>query len=152
DDGGYRRREFWSDAGWAWRERQGAERPVYWQPKRDSVWTWRRYRTEEELRPPAAGGFVSWVEAGAWWHWAGRRLPSEAEWEVAAIGEASAVGDRLARVRRRWPWGEGAPIAERANLDFAFDGPIDVAACADGDSAFGCRQMIGNVWEWTASD
>ena len=39
-----------------------------------------------------------------------------------------------------------------ANLDFGFDGPIDVAACAEGDSAFGCRQMIGNVWEWTASD
>ena len=34
----------------------------------------------------------------------------------------------------------------------AFDGPVDVAACAEGDSAFGCRQMIGNVWEWTASD
>ena len=42
--------------------------------------------------------------------------------------------------------------ATRANLDFTFDGPVDVAALADSDSAFGCRQMIGNVWEWTASD
>jgi len=44
------------------------------------------------------------------------------------------------------------PTPTRANLDYAFDGPVNVAACADGDSAFGCRQMIGNVWEWTASD
>jgi gamma-glutamyl hercynylcysteine S-oxide synthase len=45
-----------------------------------------------------------------------------------------------------------APSRERANLGFAFDGPLDVAALPAGDSAFGCRQMSGNVWEWTASD
>ena len=63
------------------------------------------------------------------------------------------------RTAHAWPTAVGAgrgamrrPTPARANLDFAFDGPIDVAACADGDSAFGCRQMIGNVWEWTASD
>ena len=49
------RREFWSDAGWAWRQRRNAERPVYWQPKRDGVWTARRYRALEELAPHAAG-------------------------------------------------------------------------------------------------
>jgi iron(II)-dependent oxidoreductase len=58
----------------------------------------------------------------------------------------------LADGKRRWPWGEAAPSRERANLDFAFDDPLAVTACAAGDSAFGCRQMIGNVWEWTASD
>ena len=96
--------------------------------------------------------FVNWYEAEAWCRWAKRRLPTEAEWEAAALGETSADGSRLADSKRRWPWGEASPSLEHANLGFAFDGPLDVAACAAGDSAFGCRQMIGNVWEWTASD
>jgi iron(II)-dependent oxidoreductase len=152
EDGGYAAREFWSDAGWAWRQRGNAERPVYWQPKRDGAWTVRRYRAVEELAQHAPVVFVTCYEAEAWCRWAGRRLPSEAEWEAAAIGMPSTGGARLAEGRRRWPWGDGAPAPDLANLDFAFDGPIDVAACAPGDSAFGCRQMIGNAWEWTASD
>jgi iron(II)-dependent oxidoreductase len=150
DEGGYRRREFWTDAGWQWREACNAEHPVYWVARRDGVWTARRYRTVEALAPDAAVVFVNWFEADAWCRWAGRRLPSEAEWEAAAIGEAA--GERLGDRRRRWPWGDAAPDAARANLDFTFDGPIDVGALEAGDSAFGCRQMIGNVWEWTRSD
>jgi iron(II)-dependent oxidoreductase len=152
ENGGYGAREFWSDAGWAWRQQRNAERPVYWQSRRDGVWTARRYRTTGELVPHAPVVFVNWFEAEAWCRWAGRRLPSEAEWEAAAIGEPTPEGTRLSETRRRWPWGDAAPTVSRANLDYAFDGPIDVAACAEGDSAFGCRQMIGNVWEWTASD
>ena len=149
---GYRTREFWSDAGWAWRESRNAERPVYWHAKRDGVWTARRYRTDAPLAPDAPVIFVSWFEADAWCRWAGRRLPSETEWAAAAIGMPTADATRLADTRRRWPWGDAPPAPARANLDFAFDGPIDVGALADSDSAFGCRQMIGNVWEWTASD
>jgi iron(II)-dependent oxidoreductase len=152
DAGGYGVREFWSDAGWQWRKRHQAERPVYWQPRRDGVWSVRRYRTVEELAPHEPVCFVSWFEAEAWCRWAGRRLPSEAEWEAAALGVPTPDGARLADSRRRWPWGEPSPTPARANLDFAFDGPVAVDACADGDSAFGCRQIIGNVWEWTASD
>ncbi len=152
EGGGYGVREFWSDPGWTWRQSRNAERPVYWQPKRDGVWTTRRYRTAEELPPHAPVMSISWFEADAWCRWAGRRLPSEAEWEAAAIGEPTPDGTRLAEARRLWPWGDRAPTAGRANLDYAFDRPIDVAACVEGDSAFGCRQMIGNVWEWTASD
>jgi iron(II)-dependent oxidoreductase len=150
--GGYATREFWSEAGWAWRAAARAERPVYWQPKRDGVWTWRRYKTVEELVPHAAVVFVNWFEADAWCRWARRRLPTEIEWEAAAIGEPTRDGSRLADRRRRWPWGDAVPGPARANLDFAFDGTIDVGALPDGDSAFGCRQMIGNVWEWTSSD
>jgi len=150
--GGYGAKEFWSDAGWAWRQRCHAERPVYWQARRDGVWRVRRYRAVEELAPNAPVVFVTWFEAEAWCRWAGRRLPSDAEGEAAAIGQPTPDGLRLADARRRWPWGDAAPTPARANLDYAFDGPIDVAACADGDSAFGCRQMIGNVWEWTVSD
>ncbi len=151
DAGGYGVREFWSDAGWDWRQRRNVERPIYWQPKRDGVWSVRRYRTVEALMPHAPVVFVSWFEAEAWCRWAGRRLPSEAEWEAAAIGMPTTDRARLADAHRRWPWGDAPPASARANLDYAFDGLIDVAACAAGDSAFGCRQMIGNVWEWTGS-
>ena len=150
DAGGYRNREFWSAAGWAWRERVGAERPVYWREKVGNSWTWLRYRAVEELPPNAPVMFVNWYEAQAWCSWAKRRLPTEAEWEVAALGEP--IRDGLAETKRRWPWGEASPSPEHANLEFASHGPLEVAACAAGDSAFGCRQMIGNVWEWTASD
>ena len=152
ENSGYRAREFWSAAGWAWRENRQAERPVYWQAKRDGVWTARHYRAVDELRPHAPVIFVNWFEAEAWCRWAGRRLPSETEWEAAAIGEPAAGGTRLRDTRRRWPWGEAAPTAAHANLGFAFDRLVEVAGLAGGDSAFGCRQMIGNVWEWTASD
>ncbi len=152
DAGGYRSREFWSAAGWAWREGAGAERPVYWLQRDGGGWTWRRYDNVERLAPHAPVTFVNWYEAEAWCGWAKRRLPTEAEWEAAAVGQRVADGSRLAEGKRSWPWGDMAPSAERANLDFAFDGPVDVAALAAGDSGFGCRQMIGNVWEWTASD
>jgi iron(II)-dependent oxidoreductase len=152
EDGGYRRQEFWSDAGWSWRERTGSERPVYWVDKADGAWSWRRYDKVEALPPDAPVTFVNWYEAQAWCKWAKRRLPSEIEWEVAAIGEAASDGSSLADAKRRWPWGAQAPNARRANLDFNFGAPIDVAACSAGDSAFGCRQTVGNVWEWTNSD
>jgi iron(II)-dependent oxidoreductase len=103
-----------------------------------------------ELPAHAPVMFVNWYEAEAWCSWAKRRLPTEAEWEVAAVGQPTHKG--LAETRRRWPWGEAPASPELANLELTSLGPLDVAACAAGDSAFGCRQMIGNVWEWTASD
>jgi len=152
EEGGYRRREFWSAPGWEWRERAAAEHPVHWLHNEGGSWTWRSHDEVEALPPHAPVTFVNWYEAQAYCNWAKRRLPSEAEWEAAALGEASANGTHLTSTKRRWPWGDAAPTRERANLGFACDGPCDVAACAAGDSAFGCRQMSGNVWEWTASD
>ena len=92
---------------------------------------------------------VSWYEAEAYCNWAGQRLPTEAEWEVAASAEPEANG--LSDRRRHFPWGDDPPTAERANLDWG-SGLVEVGAHASGDSAFGCRQMIGNVWEWTADN
>jgi iron(II)-dependent oxidoreductase len=152
DSGGYRHREFWSTEGWSWRARANAERPVYWSADDGRNLIWLRYRRAEQLAPHAPVTFVNWHEAQAYCSWAKRRLPTEAEWEAAALGESAPNHSRLNGVKRRWPWGDTAPDRERANLAFAFDGAIDVAACPAGDSAFGCRQMIGNVWEWTASD
>jgi iron(II)-dependent oxidoreductase len=140
---GYRRRELWSEAGWEWRERAGALHPVYWQREGPGRWLRRDFDRWVPLGPHRPVLHVNWYEAEAYCRWAGRRLPTEAEWEAAAGGLDE---------KRRFPWGDSPPSAERANLDGAAVGCVDVAACAAGDSPYGCRQMIGNVWEWTADD
>jgi gamma-glutamyl hercynylcysteine S-oxide synthase len=152
EDDGYQRQECWTLEGWDWRERADAQRPVYWLPKEGERRFWRNHDKIEPLAPYAPVTFVNWHEAQAWCRWAKRRLPTEAEWETAALGRPTPSGSVLADGKRSWPWGEEPPGGDHANLDFAFAGPIDVSACAAGDSGFGCRQMIGNAWEWTASD
>lgn len=139
---GYERRELWSDAGWQWRARASATHPVYWRATGGAAFDERRYDRHGPLAPHQPVVHVCAYEADAYCRWAGRRLPSEAEWELAASTAE----------KRRYPWGDEAPGAAHANVDGRFGGPVDVAAFAAGDSAFGCRQMIGNVWEWTASD
>jgi iron(II)-dependent oxidoreductase len=144
EDGGYQREDLWSAAGWRWRQDTGAAHPVYWRPA-DGGWERRDFDRWVALEPDHPVLHVSWYEAQAWCAWAGRRLPTEAEWEMAASASP-------AEGRRRFPWGEAMPTPARANLEGHAGGLLDVAALPDGDSAWGCRQMVGNVWEWTASD
>ena len=149
--GGYRTEAFWSGDGWRWRASQDAGHPGYrspaghpgyWTRRDGGRWTERRFREEVPLSPHHPVSHVCWHEAEAFCRWAGRRLPTEAEWELAAA----------TRDKRRFPWGEAPPDARRANLDAAAGWTVDVGAHPEGDSAHGCRQLIGNVWEWTASD
>lgn len=148
-DGGYLERRHWSDAGWAWRTRSAAEAPVYWR-RAASGFERRDFDRWVPLEPHRPVIHVCWYEADAFCRWAGRRLPTEVEWEVAATGEMGADG-RLSPRKRRYPWGDAPPNVRVANVDAARPGCVDVAARAEGDSAFGCRQMLGNVWEWTQS-
>jgi iron(II)-dependent oxidoreductase len=148
DAGGYAGREWWSDAGWDWLQGQGLDHPVYWRKDEDG-WQSRHFDRWQPLQPQAAMIHVSWHEAQAYCRWAGRRLPTELEWEVAAAGEPTVDGLGLAQAKRHFPWGDEPPAPELANLDGHALGTMDVGALAAGDSAFGCRQMIGNVWEWT---
>jgi gamma-glutamyl hercynylcysteine S-oxide synthase len=136
--GGYGRREWWSPEGWACKGEASA--PRYWE-QRDGEWLERRFSDWAPLALELPVMHVNWHEANAYCRYAGRRLPTEAEWEVAA--SLSDGGDR-----RTYPWGD-ASGGERANLGGA--GRAAVGSFASGDSLGGCRQMIGNVWEWTSS-
>lgn len=143
DDGGYERSSWWSDAGWRWRTESGAHGPVYWERQADR-WYERRYDTYAPVRVGAPVIHVNWYEAEAYCSWAGRRLPTEAEWEFAA------AMDRRDSPKRKYPWGGGNIEWHHANLFGVCGEPADVGAFDAGDSAWGCRQMWGNVWEWTA--
>jgi iron(II)-dependent oxidoreductase len=147
---GYQRRELWDEHGWRWRTSVNAEHPVYW--KRDDAGNWyvRRFHEYTALAPHQPVIHVNWHEANAYCRWAARRLPTEVEWEVAAAGQATSNGGELAPGKRSFPWGDTPPTPHHANLDGHALGCIDVAARPAGDSAFGCRQMLGNVWEWTS--
>jgi gamma-glutamyl hercynylcysteine S-oxide synthase len=179
EDGGYRKRQHWSREGWRWLETGGApqlersfgkffnkvldekieitefkgrlEHPVYWQ-RRGGRWHQRVFDQLAPLSDSLPVVHVSWFEAEAYCNWAGRRLPTEVEWEVAASGETDESANSLSAGRRHFPWGDNAPTVECANLDWRAGGLVEVGAHEAGDSAFGCRQMIGNVWEWTADN
>ncbi len=146
--GGYREGRLWSEEGWAWRNTVAAEHPVHWR-RSASGWERRHFDQWLPLEPHRPVIHVNWHEANAFCQWAGRRLPTEIEWEAAASCEPGADG-RL-RGKRRYPWGDTPPDASRAHLEGLTSGCADVSAFPAGDSAFGCRQMLGNVWEWTAS-
>jgi iron(II)-dependent oxidoreductase len=148
--GGYQRRDWWSSQGWVWRTKSQARYPLYWQ--RDGQgWLRQHFDTLVPLEPHAPVAHVTWYEAEAYCHWAGRRLPTEAEWEMAASAAPTPDGKGITGRKHRYPWGDVPPTPERAHLDTRFLGCVDVAAFPAGDSAFGCRQMAGNVWEWTES-
>ena len=150
EDRGYLQRELWSRQGWGWRIKTGSEHPIYWM-RGENDWFRRHFDKLVPLEEHSPVIHVNWYEAVAYCNWVGRRLPTEAEWEMAAGAEFASDGQGITERKRRYPWGDEPPSPDRANLDSRLLGCVDVGAFPSGDSAFGCRQMIGNVWEWTAS-
>ena len=144
DDGGYKNQQFWDNEGWAWLQKNNIEHPDGWKNDSEGNWLIQQFDQWLAMRPHAAIIHISWYEANAWCRWAKRRLPTEAEWELAASGSAHNINEK-----RRFPWGNENPTSRHANMNARAMRTIDVGALADSDSGFGCRQMIGNVWEWT---
>jgi iron(II)-dependent oxidoreductase len=143
--GGYSRRELWSDAGWSWRCDAGALAPANWL-RRDDGWHVRFMDRVAPLDPGRPVIHVCFHEAEAYCRFAGKRLPTEFEWEKAALWDPEAGRSR------RYPWGDDPPEARHANLDqLAFE-PAAIGAYPEGASAYGVEQLIGDIWEWTASD
>lgn len=129
DAEGYQNSRWWSKAGWEWLQSEQVTQPLYWQLGANNH--------------PVCG--VSWYEAEAYAQFVDKRLPTEAEWEKAASWDA------VNRCRRVYPWGNSSLDVHRCNCDFTISQTTPVDAYSAGQSAYGCYDMLGNVWEWTAS-
>jgi formylglycine-generating enzyme required for sulfatase activity len=128
--GGYRERAWWTDKDWAWKENERIEHPAGWS-QRDGDGEWMlRTMFEEIALPPDWPAYVSHAEANAYARWAGKALPTEAQWQRAA---------------------HGAPHAASGNFDFRSWDPQAVDAHPDNVSAFGVEGQFGNGWEWTST-
>ncbi len=143
--GGYVSPEHWSEAGWRWCRQRGAVAPRNWTRREDGWWV-RFFDRELPLPQALPVVHVCYWEAEAYAAFAGRRLPTEAEWEKAALWDPAAGRARL------YPWGDEPPEPRHANLDQLLFQPAPVGAYPDGVSAYGVHQMVGDVWEWTSSD
>ncbi len=127
-DGGYRRADLWLDLGWTAVQAEGWTAPMYWRPDGDR---WMRFTLagEREVDPAAPVSHISMFEADAYARWAGARLPTEQEWELACA-ELPVEGN----------------LAETGLLD-----PIGVAGERGGGAAAGIEGAFGDIWEWTRS-
>lgn len=126
--GGYQERQWWSVEGWAWLQENPVSHPLYW------------YTTVAADHPVCG---VSWYEAEAYAHFVGKRLPTEAEWEKAASWHPGL------QKRQSYPWGEAAPMGYHCNHNHQVGQSTPVYQYPQGQSAYGCNDLLGNVWEWT---
>jgi iron(II)-dependent oxidoreductase len=123
EDDGYARPELWSEDGWAWRTAESVDRPLYW----NEDGTGRDFERVGPLDPDLPVMHVSWYEADAYARWRDARLPTEAEWEKAAMG------------------------AGHGNLDQLAFGPAPAGAYPEAASDHGVLGLIGDAWEWTST-
>ena len=143
EGGGYQRREWWTDEGWAWKEEFDIKRPGAWTADHSAEWRLGELAPLDPHRPVV---HVSWFEADAFARAHGVRLPTEAEWEKAA------TWDQETGAARTYPWGDDPPRpGVHANVDQLGWAPAPAGAYPHGSSPSGCRGMLGDVWEWTSS-
>ncbi|CBH47344.1 ergothioneine biosynthesis protein EgtB [Rhodococcus hoagii] len=145
DDGGYRRRELWSERGWQHNRESGLEAPQFWTGDGSGRWWRHRFGVLEPVPADEPVMHVCWFEADAYARWAGKRLPTESEWEKAARWHPASGRSR------RFPWGDEEPDRTRANLGQRHLAPAPVGSYPAGRSPLGVLQLIGDVWEWTSS-
>jgi iron(II)-dependent oxidoreductase len=145
DAGGYTDPRWWSEEGWAHVRQAGIEAPRFWERSGDTWW-----RTQFGVRAPVVPDqpvvHVCFHEAEAYAKWAGKRLPTEVEWEKAARFDPATGRSR------RYPWGDEEPTERHANLGQRHLSPAPVGAYPQGASPLGVHQLLGDVWEWTSTD
>ncbi|HTU03910.1 MAG TPA: ergothioneine biosynthesis protein EgtB [Trebonia sp.] len=142
--GGYDDPRWWTTDGWAHRQRAGLEAPLFW--RWEGEWVRVSFGVALPIIPNEPVLHVCWYEADAYARWAGRRLPTEAEWEKAARHDPATGRSR------RYPWGDLDPTPEVANLGQRHLRPALAGSYPEGAAPSGARQLIGDVWEWTSSD
>jgi iron(II)-dependent oxidoreductase len=144
-DGGYDDERWWTAEGWDHRQRAGLAAPLFW-AQDGSTWLRTSFGATAPVVPDEPVLHVCWYEADAYARWAGRRLPTEAEWEKAARFDPDA-GRSM-----RYPWGDSDPTPALANLGQRHLRPAPAGSYPEGAAPCGARQLIGDVWEWTSSD
>jgi iron(II)-dependent oxidoreductase len=140
--GGYENQSLWKETDWNWKAEHNVSRPAFWNRSNDR-WYYRTMFNEIPL-PLDWPVYVSHAEASAYARWAGKALPTEAQWHRAAYGTADSS-------EGLYPWGVEPPSAKRGNFDFHGWNPTPVNAFPEGQSAFGVVDLLGNGWEWTSS-
>jgi ergothioneine biosynthesis protein EgtB len=146
--GGYQDFRWWHSAGWEKVNQEQWQAPLYWE-LRDGQWMIRDFAglhtVVDKFNEPVS--HVSFLEASAYAKWAGKRLPTEAEWEKAASFSPASNSTR------EFPWGNASPDEDMGNLfENGLWGVARIGSFPGGQSTYGCQQMIGDVWEWTTSD
>jgi len=147
-DQGYQNFRWWFSEGWEVVNREKWLAPLYWE-LHDGEWMIRDFTglhsASSKANEPVS--HVSFYEASAFAKWTGKRLPTEAEWEKAATFESKT--GKL----RAFPWGDHEVDSAKANLlENGLWSVAEIGSFPAGQSANGCHQMIGDVWEWTTSD
>ncbi|MCL6481434.1 MAG: SUMF1/EgtB/PvdO family nonheme iron enzyme [Firmicutes bacterium] len=140
--GGYQERSFWMDDDWNWIRRAGISHPTFWVERRGR-WYLRTMFDEIPL-PLGWPVYVSHAEASAYCRWAGKALPTEAQFHRAAYGTPEGR-------EREYPWGDAPPASTHGNFDFQRWDPVPVGTFPAGHSAFGVADLVGNGWEWTST-
>ena len=142
-DNGYRRPELWTPASWDWIHKSEIDHPAFWM-REGNNWLYRGM-FESIALPPDWPVYVSHAEARAYAHWAGKALPSEAQWHRAAYGAPDGA-------ERDYPWGPNEDISGKGNFDSVRWDAAPVSSSSNNVSAFGVVGMLGNGWEWTSSE
>ncbi len=146
EDGGYETYKFWLSDGWEKVKKNEWESPMYWE-KNNKDWMVRDFLGLRKLNPKEPVCHISYYEADAYCKWAGKRLPTEAEWEKAACWNEKTQQKTI------FPWGDELPTEQRANLlENHLWGCAEIGSFPEGVSHYGCHQMIGDIWEWTSSE
>jgi iron(II)-dependent oxidoreductase len=143
--GGYSNPEYWSAAGWDWLQSSAVTAPKYW-TRVDDAWMTRSMDRAGPVPTSHPVCHVCYYEAEAFARYAGKRLPTELEWEAAASWNPEAGA------KQNFPWGDQPASKDLANIDQLSFGTTPVGSHSKNLSPIGCSGMIGDVWEWTSSD